>query len=123
MSSNDKITLTIEISMNDLWDAVWGSDGAGMTYWSSQVRKPDGSDIDLWVMPDYEPNPQDFKVYDDEEEKWHLVTLEQLAKGYQLALTSGQKHCGGYPLDLEDHDACFGDMVIQYAIFGELTYG
>ena len=121
--SNDKITISVEISMNELWEAVWGSDGGGMTYWSSKVRKPDGKDIDLWIMPDYEPNPQDFKVYDDEQEKWHTITLEQLAKGYQLALNSGQKHCGGYALDMEDPDACFGDLVIQYAIFGELTYG
>lgn len=120
---NDKITIYTEISINDLWEAVWGSDGMGMTYWSSQVRKPDGTDIDLWVMPDYEPNPQDFKVYDDEQEKWHTVRLEDLCNGYLLALKSGQNHCGGYTLDLEDPDACFGDMVIQYAIFGELTYG
>jgi len=119
----DKITLTTEVSLPELWEAIWGCDGAGMTYWSSKVRKPDGKGISLWTKPDYEPNPQDFMLWDDYEEKWHTITLEQLANGYLLALTKGQKHCGGYSLDLEDPDACFGDLVCQYAIFGEVVYG
>ena len=113
----------MEVSLNELWEAIWGSDGAGMGYWASKVRKPDGKGISLWTKPDYEPNPQDFMLWDDYEEKWHTITLDQLAKGYQLALSAGQTHCGNYPLDLEDPDACFGDLVCQYAIFGEITYG
>jgi hypothetical protein len=121
--SNDKISITTEVSVDELWEAVWGSDGGGMTYWATKVRKPDGKGIKLWNLPDYTPNPQDFMLWDDYEEKWHTITLDQLAKGYLLALTKGQKHCGDYSLDLEDPDACFGDLVCQYAIFGEITYG
>jgi hypothetical protein len=81
--------------------------------------------IDLWTTVDGElqPNPQDFKIWDSEENKWHFVTVEDLRTGFEKALIAGQTHCGGYPLDLEDYDACFCDMVMQYAIFGELVYG
>jgi hypothetical protein len=120
---SEVISVSVEVSLDDLWEGIWGSDGAGITYWATKIRKPDGSKISLWHLPDYEPNPQDFMLYDEEEDKWHTITLAQLAKGYQLALNSGQKHCGTYSLDIEDPDACFGDLVIQYAIFGELTYG
>ena len=124
MNAKETITVTISKSttVGDLWEAVFGSDGAGMTYWAPKIRKPNGQGIKLWTK-DWEPNPQDFKVWDAEENKWHLVTVEGLRIGYEKALAKGQTHCFGHALDIEDADACFGDMVIQYAIFGELVYG
>lgn len=121
-----EITITKKITIDQLWEAVWGCDGAGMIYWSDKVRKFNGHDIDLWIKNDsgdYLPNAQNFKVHDHIKNKWHKLTLEDLANGYEKALNEEQTHCGGYSLDVNDPDACFGDMVIQYAIFGELTYG
>ena len=119
------MTITKTFTVGELWGAVFGSDGAGMVYWSPKIRKINGHGIDLWKMVDGElqPSPQNFKVWDSIEEKWHPVTLENLRSGYEKALTAVQSHCGGYPLDIEDSDACFGDIVIQYAIFGKLVYG
>ena len=119
---NQVIEVSVQVSVSELWDAVWGSDGAGMTYWATDIRQIDGKPISLWTKPDFEPNPQDFKIYDQEQDLWHTVTLDQLAQGYQKALNAGQHHCGNYALSLDDPDACFGDLVIQYAVFGELTY-
>jgi hypothetical protein len=125
----DKATFTIskEVSFVELWEAIWGSDGSGIVYWCSKIRKPDGSDIDLWVKGEdgrLVGNPQDFKVYDFEEEKWHTCSLEQLAKGYELAVNQNLRHCGGSITgDLDDADECSGDQIIQMAIFGELIYG
>jgi hypothetical protein len=59
----------------------------------------------------------------DEAEEWHDVSLKQLANGYARALNNGVKHCGGYALDTEDPDSCFGDIVLQHAVFGEMIYG
>jgi hypothetical protein len=120
-------TITKEVSFLELWEAIWGSDGSGIVYWASKIRKPDGSDIDLWVKGAdgrLVGNPQDFKVYDFEEEKWHACSLEQLAKGYELAVNQNLRHCGGsITADLDDADECSGDQIIQMAIFGELIYG
>lgn len=117
--------IQIEITNEQLWEAVWGCDGAGMTHWSNKVRKPNGDDIDLWLMKDgkHVPNVQDFKVFDVWEDKWHKVTVKNLFKGFAMALKAKQTHCNGYALDVEDYDACFGDMIIQYAVFGKLVYG
>jgi len=117
-----EITIKKEITIEQLWESVWGCDGKGMTFWSNKVRKLNGHDIDLWHR-DWTPNPQNFKVFDYIENKWHAITLDKLVIGYEKALTEEQTHCGGYSLDIEDPDACFGDMVIQYAIFGKLIYG
>ena len=127
MSNTFTCTITKEISYNDLWDALWGSDGTGSP-WCSKIRKPDGSDIDLWVKGEGEhslvANPQDMKVYDRYEEKWHIVTLDQLADAYRKIAEQKVMHCGTYEVaNLEDPDACTGDFILQYAVFGELVYG
>jgi hypothetical protein len=125
MNINDTMTITKTFTVGQLWEAVFGCDGAGMVYWSNKIRKQNGHDIDLWIQENGElqPNPQAFKVWDLEEEKWHKVSVEDLRIGFEKAIAKGQTHCGSYPLDVEDYDACFGDMIIQYAIFGELVYG
>lgn len=124
-STNFKVSK--EITYAELWDAVWCSEGAGSTYWSSKIRKLNGHGISLWKKNEegeLVANPQNFKIYDDYEDKWHACTLEDLANGYVLASNAGQTHCGHYQVsDLEEADACTGDMIIQYAIFGELVYG
>ncbi len=125
MLNTDEMKVSVEktFTVGELWEAVFGSDGAGMVYWANKIRKPNGKGINIWKGKDFEPNPQDFKVWDLYESKWHEVSLENLRYGYELAIKEGQTHCGGYKLDIEDSDACFGDMVIQYAIFEKLVYG
>jgi hypothetical protein len=113
-----------KVSMEDLWTAIWGSEGTGITYWASKIRNLDDSGISLWTKPDWEPNPQDFKLYDFQGEEWHTITLADLEAGYKLALNQGLTHCGKCAVaDLEDSDACTGDIIIQLAIFGDVVYG
>jgi len=127
MNTTDTLTVSNEFTVGELWEAVWGCDGAGMVYWCSKIRTPEGKDIYLFLNKgdDFVPNPQPVKIYDTTgvTPKTYVVTVEDLRRGYELALKAGQTHCGGYPLEIDDADSCFGDMVIQYAIFNELIYG
>ena len=125
MDTSNTLTVSKTFTVDQLWEAVWGCDGAGMYYWCRKLRKPNYQGIDLWLKKDGKivPNPQPVRVYDSIGEKSYVVEIEDMRRGYELAIKAGQTHCGGYPLDTEDYDACFGDMIIQYAIFGELTYG
>lgn len=125
MDTSNTLTVSKTFTVDQLWEAVWGCDGAGMYYWCRKLRKPNYQGIDLWLKKDGKivPNPQPVRVYDSIGEKSHVVEVEDMRRGYELAIKAGQTHCGGYPLDTEDYDGCFGDMIIQYAIFGELVYG
>jgi hypothetical protein len=125
MNFKETMTVSKNFTGEKLWEAVFGCDGSGIVYWSPKIRKQNGHGIDLFlrVEGEIQPNPQDFKVWDIEENRWHFVSVEDLRTGFEKALLANQTHCGGYPLDLEDYDACFGDMVIQYGIFGKLVYG
>lgn len=108
------------VSYQDLWDAIWGSDGSGMTYWCDKIRQANGDSIDLG----YESKPVDFKVHDTYEDKWHTVLVEQLAEAYRQAQRENLFHCGHYPItDLSQADACVGDVIVQLATFGEIVYG
>ena len=125
----EKFDVITTVDVNELWESVWGSDGSGITYWCTKIRQADGESIDLWVQDDkgnLVGNPQDFmlEVYDEaqDESEWHTITLRQFVDAYGKALSAGETHCG-VSLSYEDADACFGDIVLQYACFGEMVYG
>ena len=124
---NDTFTITKEISYLELWEVIWGADGAGMTYWSDMVRNSMGGDIDLWTKDEQGNlvgNPQGFRIHDSEEDTWHDISLADLANAYKLADRDNLTHCGNYAIvDFESQDACNGDTLIQLAIFGEVIYG
>lgn len=117
-----KIPVIMNVDMSELWGSVWGSDGAGSSYWCSEIRTIDQKPIDLWTKT-LDPNPQDFSIYDYQEDQWHDISLHNLAQAYANALNDNAGHCGGHTLDIQDPDACFGDIVLQYAVFGEMIYG
>ncbi len=114
-----KFQVAIECDVKDLWDAVWCSDGSGMTYWADMIRAPDMSGISLWdTADDYAPVPQDFMVHDSYENRWHLVTLSGLVDAFALSVKNGW-----VDYDLSDVDETFGDVVVQVAVFGDVVYG
>jgi len=122
----ETFTVSREVSYPDLWEMVFGSDGSGMTYWCDKIRQADGKGIDLYIKQDGElvPNPQDFRVHDAEEDKWHDVTLEALAEAFRHADREHLTHCGYYAItDIEQADACNGDTLVQLAIWKEVIYG
>jgi hypothetical protein len=121
---NDKqYSIEMNVDIDELWDAVWGSEGMGVTYWADSVRTIDRKGISLWKKDTYEPNPQDFSIHDCEEDTWHDITLDRLVEAYGMAQAQGLKHCGNFSLDLEDPDACFADVILQLAAFDEVIYG
>lgn len=111
-----KIKFDHSFSKQELWDAVWGSDGSGITYWASEVDFIQGNfrtpcDFRITFL-----NPENDKL------STRKVSLVSLVKGYKKALEGNYKHCFGHSLDLSNSDACFGDVVIQCALFGKVVY-
>lgn len=133
-------TVEVEIDVDKVWLDVWGNDGHGFAYWCGAVRdvvdgvrqdsfsawKRDENDkiVEVkndWGGTDWVPNPHDFAVYDHEEDKWHIVTLEKLCMAWFDTRQAGLTHCGGCSLD--DPDDCTEDFYLQYAVFGDVIYG
>tara|TARA_R100001082_G_scaffold95578_1_gene62820 strand:+ start:150 stop:521 length:372 start_codon:yes stop_codon:yes gene_type:complete len=59
-------------------------------------------------------------IYENGEK--HLLTLEKMIKGCQLYV-NGNKNTKGRKFDIYKWDAIDHDMILQYAIFGEVIYG
>lgn len=115
---------SIDVDVNELWSAIWCTDGSGIRYWTDAVRDVDGNPISLWTGEDLSPNPQDFRLFIDDDQDWRTVTIADLVRGYGIAVQNNAHHCGGYLVaDLDDPDECTGDTLLQYAVFGELIYG
>lgn len=132
------IETVITVNLDDLWKALWGSDGSGIRYWCDCTATPDGGYPSIW-MENLDPVPSTLAYHDCEEcvsdysddlptnhmDKpcWHTVSIESLARAYVTLKTKGQTHCGNYPLDIDDSDECLQDLVLQYAIFNDIVYG
>ena len=121
---NVTVETQVDVNIKDVWEMMWGCDGAGVAYWVSKVRAMDEGPFKPWVLDDagqLQPNPHNFIVYTEEDDDWHVITLEKIAKGYAQARAEGVTHCSGCSID--DADACVEDIILQYAAFGEMVYG
>jgi len=111
-----QVTKTYEESA--IWEALTGSDFAGLNYWISEM------DCD-WEQQ-FAPFPVTHLDQQDKEVTT-IVTKEMIIAGFTKAIQADYKHCNGITLfygeDGDDYDACFADIVLQCAIFGDVIFG
>ncbi len=104
-----------------VWECVWSN---GNPYWM---------DRNVWTPTDAAPFTAGTSWYDLPQPFWahgpdgepleDLINPEDLVKAYHELIKQGYTHCGGCQFDLEDPDACFGETVLQQALFGEQVFG
>jgi hypothetical protein len=74
MQNSDKMTVSVTFTVGELWEAVFGSDGAGMVHWSRKSVTKTARTLTYGLMMKTVSQLQihkNFRVYEDEEEKWH----------------------------------------------------
>jgi hypothetical protein len=98
----------------EIWEALVGSDFATCESFITFVlgNTPDTpSDLNLGYL-----------TAEGEESETNL-TFDEIKEAYDNAINGGETHCGGYLLaDLDNNDACFAHIVLQYALYGEVIY-
>lgn len=118
--NNDTISVTTEYTKQDIWNALVGSDFAGLTYWVQLISDKDGYGIgntptDIYINHT-EPTTGDTTQA--------IITPEMIYKSFGKLLLSNTTHCGNYSLsDLDDSDSCFADLVLQHALFNQIVFG
>ena len=120
--NNNAITLTTkkEISATDFFGAIVGSDFYGCT----DYVVPRSLDVDenkLTISLKY----YDVNNYDENgywKTRTKTLTLKKLVTAFAELQNSNQTHCSGHSLDVDDYDGCFGYLVLQQAIYGELHF-
>ena len=113
---NHPIEITKVYNYSDVWNALVGSDFVGLSHWIESL------DCD-WEKK-YEEFPVTHLSQDDETSVTTIVTSGMIVDGFKKAVIEDETHCGGCRIsDLENPDSCFADVILQYAIFGELVFG
>jgi hypothetical protein len=119
MSSTIQESMTFDVSLTfkteEVWEAVTGSGFAHTKYWVNFVE------LDTWRRPCA------ITITHDTEEGGQSVTVIEPARLFEAfgeLVKANWTHCGSYSLaDLENQDACHGDLVLQQAIFRKIIFG
>jgi hypothetical protein len=106
--------MKIEINTEEFWEALTGSD---FSTCQDFIKGIEGETLQT-------PSPLNFTHLnkDDNGESETYLTVSQMKTAYIKALINGESHCGE-SLNLDDPDACFANIVLQYAIYGEVVFG
>jgi hypothetical protein len=104
----------------DVWSCIWGV--PRRPDWIDRVSTPTEETVFVEGVR-WNDLPQPFFIHDIGGNTSELINPKDLVKALDEARLKGWGHCGGYVLNTENSDACFGDLILQQAAFGELVYG
>lgn len=87
----------------------------GLTYWAGEIevtgdgKWPKGMDFETQALT----HGRSLRIYDEEAEKWHTLTLKKFLKALSL-----------HPdFNYENYDMYDAEHLVQVALFGEAIYG
>lgn len=106
-----KIRVEIEVSDEDIANIV-NEASKGMTYWAGNMKLEGLAIGEYFTFGDALADGKRVRIYDDQEEKWHILTLKKLLVGIKLM--------GKY--DFYEYDMYDCERVVQYALFGKQVY-
>ena len=118
---NNTITIAQTISVDELFDSVIGSDFYGCTDFIVPRSLSVDETTKKIACKYLDVDNLDTNGYYIERKK--TITIKQLANAYAHLVQNNQTHCGNYAIaDLENSDGCFGYLVLQQAIYGQLHF-
>lgn len=84
--------------------------------------------VSFWIhsMNSYEDGNIEMVVADEKTDELRNVALtpKQITDAFVSGVQLGLCHCSGYALeDLDNHDACSADLILQMAVYGEIVWG
>ncbi len=128
--SEKKFTVQLQIEANltqqDIDDIMVGALEGGITYWCSSAEVVGGEYLGEYAS-DQISRGGSLMLYDAESsDKWEL-TLEKFLNGVKLWLQNGDDRYHALQkdgtLDTGEIDGEMADLIVQYALFGELVFG
>jgi hypothetical protein len=115
LKEKETFEVTLTFNSEEVWEAVTGSGFAHTKYWINFVE------LETWRRPCA------ITITHETEEGGETVTTIEPARLFEAfgeLVKTNFGHCGGYNLaDLDNADACHGDLVLQQAIFGKIIFG
>lgn len=123
-----KVVFQVAVTQQDIDDIMCGALEGGITYWCDSARVVGGKYLGKYASEQISRGGQ-LKLHDCEEDEEHILTKEMFLEGlkkyfenpHPYDITEGTRE--GLKLDTCQADATVCDMIIQYALFGEVIYG
>lgn len=120
-----QVTMPVTIMREDIDDIVCTALEGGITYWCCKAEVV-GDRLGEWAHEQISRGGV-LKLYDSEESKVYELTLEKLLAGIKKALEQGYYLSDGWfdgqRIDCCQVDAQVADVIVQFALFGEVIYG
>ena len=119
------VNLKISISEEDIDDIMTTALEGGITYWCRKA-KVEGEYLGEYASEQIARGGV-LKLYPVDEDKTYTLTLEKLLKGIEQAMQ--EQYFPNYErwsvdgIDTCNVDADVADVIIQFALFGEIVYG
>lgn len=117
---------TVVLSEEDIDDIMCGAIEGGISYWASEAEVVEDEYLGEFVSEQISRGGS-LRIYDREDDKTYILTLEKLLKGFSMALSLG--YDDGWidipenTVDMCSIDANGCDVIIQLALFGDVIYG
>lgn len=115
---NQRLAYTFDAELID--SVVVAALEGGINYWCSKATPKNGNFCGAEYGSGVLTRGGALILVEDEDGTKHELTLEKLIEGLKKAAKLRNKMVDVF---LEEHDAVDADLVIQYAIFGEVIYG
>lgn len=116
------VTLTIQLTEEDVDDIVCAALEGGITYWCRRAEVV-GEYLHEWAHEQISAGGS-LRLYDMESNDVWELTLEKLLNGIQLWMMQGGAECIIEDrLDVDNMDSNDADSIIQLALFGEIVFG
>ena len=120
-----KVDVNVRIKDNDIDDIMYTALNGGITYWCYEVGVV-GKYLGKYASEQISRGGE-LKLYIEDEEEPYTLDKDKFVSGLSKYLSE----YGGFSfnertciaeIDTEDIDAEAADMIIQYAIFGQIDY-
>lgn len=123
-----KVEFQVAVTGQDIDDIMCGALEGGITYWCDSTAVVGGTYLGEYASEQISRGGQ-LALHDCEDDQEHILTKEMFLEGLKKYLenphpydiTEATKE--GLKLDTCQADAEVCDMIIQYAIFGDVIYG
>lgn len=117
---------TVVLSEEDIDDIMCGAIESGISYWASKAEVGEEEYLGEFASEQISRGGS-LRIYDREDDKIYILTLEKLLKGFSMAVSLG--YDDGW-IDIPENtvdmcciDAHGCDVIVQLALFGDVIYG
>ncbi len=111
-----EIIVPLRLDADDLWSGIFGAAVGTWSWWHTFDFQGD-ADWDKHgevIITAWDP---DYKDYEGDTLMTRTINVQNLADSYGWYIRAG------YKTTIDDMDACYSDVVLQHAFYGEVIWG